>query len=257
VEWTDPKNGGSAYGAHVMQDSGTEAFWAGQNSTSQMRIFNLPDSSTTYSWRDVNIGSWSNTGMSETSPDGIDFLTKLRNFPGNAAIGATRAPGPSTQSGELASDGLWFAWSAGTDSNFKQPHIEMVTFDRSNNFALAQQVQVWNSSYAYVYPALATNACTQEVGMSLEGGGQGNYENYLVGFWGDFVAYIVTNSSVGTTRFGDYVTIRQDPTPSLHGAFFDGFGYGLDAPAAGQSGTQTDAHYVMFGRAGACQQNIQ
>jgi hypothetical protein len=254
VEWTDPKNGGPAYGGHVMQDTGNEAFWAGHNSTSQMRIFSLAEGSTTYFWRDVNIGSWSNTGLSSTSPDGIDFLTKLRNFPDNAVIGATRAPGPSSTSNELFSDGLWFAWSAGTDSNFAQPHIEMVTLDRSNNFAVAQQVQIWNSTYAYVYPALATNACTSEVGFSIEGGGDGNYENHLVGFWGDFVAYITTNSNIGTTRFGDYVTIRQDPTPELHGAFFDAFGYGLDKPSAGQTGTQTDVRYVQFGRAGACQE---
>ncbi len=254
VEWTDPKNGGPAYGGHVMQDTGNEAFWAGHNSTSQMRIFSLAEGSTTYFWRDVNIGSWSNTGLSSTSPDGIDFLTKLRNFPDNAVIGATRAPGPSSTSNELFSDGLWFAWSAGTDSNFAQPHIEMVTLDRSNNFAVAQQVQIWNSTYAYVYPALATNACTSEVGFSIEGGGDGNYENHLVGFWGDFVAYITTNSNIGTTRFGDYVTLRQDPTPDLHGAFFDAFGYGLDKPSAGQTGTQTDVRYVQFGRAGACQE---
>ena len=257
VEWTDPANGGSAYGGHVMQDTGNEAFWAGQNSTSQMRIFSLAEGSGTYFWRDVNIGSWSNSGMSSTTPDGNDFLTKLRNFPGNAAIGATRAFGPPTQSGQFASDGLWFAWSAGTDRNFAQPHIEMVTLDRSNNFALAQQVQVWNSGYTFVYPALATNACTGEVGMALEGGGNGNYENFLVGFWGDFVAYITTGSSVGTTRYGDYVTLRQDPTPSQNGEFFDAFGYGLNSPAAGQSGSQTDARYVQFGRAGACHQQLQ
>jgi len=260
VEWTDPKNGGSAYGSHVMQDTGDEAFWAGHNSTSQMRVFSLAEGSSTYFWRDVNIGTWSNTGMSSTTPDGNDFLTKLRNFPGNAVIGATRAPGLSTSSGELFSDGLWFAWSAGTDGNFAQPHIEMVTLDRSNNFAVAQQVQIWNSGYTFVYPALATNLCTNQVGIAMEGGGgpnKENYENFLVGFWGDFVAYIMTDSSVGTTRYGDYVTIRQDPTPNQNGEFFDAFGYGLNSPAAGQTGTQTDVRYVQFGRAGACTQGTQ
>jgi hypothetical protein len=253
VEWTDPKNGGPAYGSHVMQDTANEIFWAGHNSTSQMRIFSLAEGSTTYFWRDVNIGSWSNTGLSSTTPDSNDFLTKLRDFPGNAVIGATRAPGPPSTAGQLFSDGLWFAWSAGTDRNFPQPHVEMVTLDRNNNFALVQQVQIWNSGYTFVYPALATNACTEEVGFSIEGGGSGNYENHLVGFWGDFVAYITTNSSIGTTRYGDYVTIRQDPTPGLNGAFFDAFGYGLNAPSALQTGPQTDVRYVQFGRAGACQ----
>lgn len=252
VEWTDPSNGGPAYGGHITQDTGGEVFWAGHNTTSQMRVFSLAEGSATYFWRDINIGSWSNTGLSSKTPDGNDFLTKLQNFPGNAVIGATRAPGPPA-SNKLSSDGLWFAWSAGTDSNFTQPHVEMVTLDRSNNFAVVQQAQIWNSAYTFAYPSLATNACTGEVGFSLEGGGSGNYENHLVGFWGDFVAYTTTSSNIGTTRYGDYVTIRQDPTPSLNGAFFDAFGYGLNSPSAGQTGTQTDVRYVQFGRAGACQ----
>jgi hypothetical protein len=108
---------------------------------------------------------------------------------------------------------------------------------------VTQQVQIWNPNYAYGYPALATNACTHEVGLSLEYGGGGNYENHVVGFWGDYVVYITTHSNVGTTRFGDYVTIRQDPTSSLGGRFFDAFGYGLDNP-----GATTDSHYIVFGR---------
>lgn len=243
VQWTDPANGATAYGGHITQDTGNEVFWAGHNSTSQMRIFSLAEGSDTYYWRSRNIGSWSNTGLVSTTPDGKDWMTKLRDFPGNAVLGATRAP-----LGDK-SNGLWFAWSAGTDSNFPRPHVEMVTFDRSDNFKLLQQVQIWNSSYAFAYPALATNRCTGEVGFSLEGGGVGNYENNLVGFWGDFLAYITTASNVGTTRFGDYVTIRQDPGPN-YGAF-DALGYGLNTPPAGQSGTRTDVRYIVFGR--SCQ----
>ena len=94
-------------------------------------------------------------------------------------------------------------WNAATDSNFQQPHVEMVTLDRGNGFNRIQQVQIWNNSFAFGYPALATNACTGEVGLSLEWGGGGNYQNHVVGFWGDFVVYITTASNVGTTRFGD------------------------------------------------------
>jgi hypothetical protein len=259
VEWTNPANGGPAYGAHVSQDTGDSVFWAGQNTTSQMRIFSWAEGSGSYFWRDRNISSWSNTGLSSITPDGQDWLTKLAGFPGNAAIGATRAPGPSSSKGELSSDGIWFAWSAGTDNNFAQPHTEMVEFDINNDFAKVQQVQIWNSAYAFVYPALATNACTGEVGLSLEYGGNNTYyENHVVGFWGDYVVYITTNSNIGTTRFGDYVTIRQDYTPKLFGAYFDAFGYGLNQPPPGSTQVQTDARYVLFGRPGACSpQKIQ
>src|SRR6266481_2899964 len=159
-------------------------------------------------------------------------------IPKNAVLGGTRV-------GNL----LWFGWSAGTDGNFPQPHIEIVTLDRNNNFNTTQQVQVWNPNYAFAYPAFATNVCTNEVGISFEFGGGGNYENHVVGFWGDFVAYITTGSNVGSTRFGDYVSIRQSPaTDANPGNLFDAFGYGINTVPPLGSGVQTDVHYVQFGR---------
>jgi len=242
IDYTTPSDSGSAWGAHLTQNTGDEIFWAGQdnNSTPGLRVFSLAEGSGTYYWRNVPIASWSNTGISSTTPppNSQDWLNKASGFPGNATIGATRS-----------SNQLWFAWDAGTDRNFQQPHVEMVTLDRSDNFKLIQQVQIWNNSYAFAYPALATNACTGEVGLSLEYGGGGNYENHVVGFWGDFVVYVTTNSTVGTTRFGDFVTLRQDHTRGTNGAFFDAFGYGLNS-SGGK--TQTDTRYVVFGRGGAC-----
>ena len=84
--------------------------------------------------------------------------------------------------------------------------------------------------------------------MSFEyGGNKKFYENHVVGFWGDYVAYVTTNSSVGTTRFGDYVTIRQAPaTKANPGNLFAAFGYGLNKLQTG--GTQVDHRYVLFGR---------
>jgi hypothetical protein len=131
----------------------------------------------------------------------------------------------------------------------------MVALDRSNNFNKIQQVQIWNNSYAFGYPALSTNFCTGEVGISFEYGGNGNYENHVVGFWGDYVAYITTGSDVGTDRYGDYVTIRQAPlTDSDPGNLFTAFGFGINKVAPPGSGSNTDVHYILFGRpASSCQ----
>ena len=108
---------------------------------------------------------------------------------------------------------------------------------------------MWNNSYAFAYPAFATNSCTGEVGMSFEYGGNGNYENHVVGFWGDFIAYITTESNAGSTRFGDYVTIRQTPaTDANPGNLFDAFGYGMNTVPPPGTGAQADIHYVLFGR---------
>ena len=238
IEFTDPPDAPMAWGSHVMQDTGDEIFWAGHNSNSQMRVFSLAEGSNTYFWRDVGISSWANTALSSTTPDGQNWLAGSGGFPGSAIIGATRS-----------GNQLWFAWNAGTNNSFQQAHIEMVALDRGNNFSKSQQVQIWNDSYAFAYPSMSTNACTGEVGLSFEYGGNGNYENHVVGFWGDFIAYITTASDVGTTRFGDYVSIRRSPvTDANPGNLFAAFGYGLNAVPTPGTGTNTDVHYVLFGR---------
>jgi len=246
IEYTDPGNGQSAWGAMLSQNTGNGVFWAGEPDNGHLRVFSMYEGQGFYSWRDVGISSFSTTGLSSITPDGQDWLSFLSGFPGTAVIGGTRV-----------GDTVWFAWSAGTDNNFAQPHVEMVQLDSGNNFNKLQQVQIWNNSYAFAYPALATNACTGEVGLSLEyGGNRAFYENHVVGFWGDFLVYITTNSNVGSTRFGDHVTIRQaPPTTANPGNLFTAFGYGLDAPTPPQTGTQSDVHYVLFGRpASSCQQ---
>jgi hypothetical protein len=246
IDYTHPSDSPTSitWGDHLTQDTGNEIFWAGHNGNNTLRVFSLAEGSNTYFWRDVGISSWANNAPTSTTPDGRDWLAKNFNgpggnsFPRNGIIGATRS-----------GNQLWYAWSAGTDSNFQQPHIEMVTLDRSNNFSKIQQVQIWNNSYAFAYPSLATNACSGEVGLSFENGGNGNYENHAVGFWGDFVAYLTTGSNIGTDRFGDYVTIRQAPrTETNPGNLFDAFGFGVNSIPPPGTGTQTDVHYVLFGR---------
>jgi hypothetical protein len=241
IEYTNPANGKMAWGSHLSQDTGNEIFWAGHNSNSQMRIFSLAEGSNTYFWRDRNVSSWPNNAPTSLTPDNQDWLAKNFNgpggnsFPRNGVIGATRTSGQ-----------VWFGWTAGTNERFQQAHVELVAFDPGNNYNKVRQVQVWNNNYAFAYPALATNVCTGEIGMALEFGGGGNYENHVVGFWGDFVVYQTTGSDVGTVRFGDYVTLRQRPLGEDNGGnLFDAFGYGLRTVAGV---TRPDVRYITFGR---------
>jgi hypothetical protein len=241
LDFTDGKNSpsGIVWGAHLVQGTGNEIFWAGHNGNTKLQVYSLAEGSNTYFWRNVGISSWANSGLSSTTPDNQDWMTKLAGFPGNGIVGAART-----------SDQLWFGWSAGTDSNFSKPHVEIAVLDRANNFAKIAQHQIWNGSFAFGYPAFTANVCTGEIGFSMEYGGGGNYENHVVGFWGDFIAYVTTSSNVGTTRFGDYVTLRVATGSDL--GYFDAFGYGLRTAAPPATGTTSDVHYVQFGRPGAC-----
>jgi hypothetical protein len=230
LDFTNPADSAMAWFSHLVQNTGNEIFWAGHNNTSNMRVFSLAENSNSYFWRDVGISSWTNGGFVSTTPDNKNWLTEVSDV-GTWIAGGTRS-----------GNHVWFAWTAGKDNRFQQPHVEMVDLNRANNFSVVQQVQIWNNDYAFAYPALSTNACTKEVGLSLEYGGNGHFENHVVGFWGDFLVYITTNSDTGTTRFGDYVTLRQAPqTKANPGNLFDAFGYGI-------TGGKTDIHYVLFGR---------
>lgn len=230
LEFTNPADSAMAWFAHLVQNTGNEIFWAGHNNTSSMRVFSLAENSNTYFWRDVTIASWTNGGFTSLTPDNQNWLGEV-SLVGTWIAGGTRS-----------GNHVWFAWTAGLDNNFKQAHVNMVDLNRSNNFQVAQQVQIWNNDYAFAYPALTTNRCTGEVGLSLEYGGNGNFENHVVGFWGDFIVYITTASDTGTGRFGDYVTLRQaQPTISNPGNLFNAFGYGI-------TGGKTDIHRVLFGR---------
>ena len=246
LDFTDPANAPSSkvWGEHLAQNTGDEIFWAGHNGNSTLTVYSLKESSNTYFWRDVGIFSWANNAPTSTTPDNIDWLAKNFNgpggnsFPRNGIIGAARS-----------ANLIWLGWTAGTDNSFKRAHVEIVTLDRANNFSRTQQVQVWNDSYAFAYPAFASNGCTGELGMSFEYGGNGNYENHVVGFWGDFVAYITTNSSKGDDRFGDYVSIRRAPvTAKDPGNLFTAFGFGLQKAVPPQTQSTTDVRYVLFGR---------
>lgn len=247
LEFTDPANApvSTVWGEHLTQNTGDEIFWAGHNGNDKLTVYSLKEGSSTYFWRDVGISGWDNNAPTSTTPDGLDWLAKNFNgpggnsFPRNGIIGAARS-----------SNLLWFGWTAGTDAkNFQQAHVEIVTLDRSKNFAKTQQVQVWNNSYAFAYPAFSSNACTGELGMSFEYGGNGHYENHVVGFWGDFVAYITTNSDAGDDRFGDYVSIRRAPVSRANpGNLFTAFGFGINKQPAPATGKQTDIRYVLFGR---------
>ena len=245
--FTKSSDSAAAYGGHLSQNTRDEIFWAGHNTNSAFRVFNWPDSTNTYSWRDINIGSWpqitSTNLMTSTTPDNQDWLNFLSGFPGNAVLGIARSPAGDTQRGGGANL-LYFAWTGAIGNGFKQPQVDWITLDRNNNFALVNQQQVWNPGYAYAYPDFAVNS-RGEIGMSLEWGGGGNYENHVAGFWGDFVVYETTNSNIGSTRFGDRVTIRNHTADLTK---FDAFGYGLNKATPPATGAVSDVHYLVFSR---------
>jgi hypothetical protein len=235
---SDPSKNDLARASHLTQNTEDEVFWAGQNLNSSLRIYSWAEDEPAPFSRDVPISSWANTKLESSTPDGSVLLCAGCWF---NVLGATR---------DTFLNQLWFAWNAGVDSNFPQPHIEMVkvtiipdTIDRYQ----IEQAQIWNNDYAFGYPALSSSSCPGfGIGLSLGSGGNNKYyADHVVGFWGDFKLYKTTHSDLGPgSKYGDYFTIRQN---SDNLGFWDAFGYGVHSQPGG--GNPWDVRYVLFGRA--------
>jgi hypothetical protein len=87
--------------------------------------------------------------------------------------------------------------------------------------SIVSELQVWNSDYAFTYPALATNLEPEEVAIILGWGGSANHANCAMGILGDFVVWF-RDDSTRTVRFGHYLTTRRCDRNSR---LFAGFGY--------------------------------
>ncbi len=275
-----------AWASFLTQDTGKEVYWAGHNGNGALRVFSWPESSNTYTWANVPLPSSYITNadgcakVPKGSPPGT--VPKLCTASGHVgsvapvpALGGETVPPAQDWLFRKADDAIvgatrsgsniWFAWNAApnTAANHPQPYVELVAIDAlATPQVVLSQVQIWNASYAYGLPSLATNACTQEIGFSLARGGGGSvFPNHAVGIWGDYKTYDTTSASVTGSEYGDYVTLRQNYTASLHGAFFDAFGYALTKDKSAGAGfvlpsdqVDIDIRHVVFGRAGACAQ---
>jgi hypothetical protein len=226
-QFTHASDSSVAYLGHLTQNPGPEIFWAGHTSNSSIRVFSWPDGSNTYSWQNIDIGSWPNNAnnlvaLTPTPPSPAqNWLGKLQSNGLFPILGSTRAGSPVGVAGPPQQ--LYFAWTGSSGDGFNFPQVQWVTIG-INPMTLATQRQLQSPSFAVANPALIANS-QGEVGISAEMGGGTTFENHAIGFLIDNRLFTTTNSNFGVSRFGDYVTIRQD---QVNTALFDAFGYGED-----------------------------
>jgi hypothetical protein len=228
------------------QNIGDENYWAAHINNGKIRIYSSKGSEENYSWRERSlVANWpvtpddsaGNPDIVSKPPDASDWISE-----DNRIIGATKV-----------NNQLWFAWTAAAGSgssggfNFPQPHIQIAKVDLDQDYKVVDQMQVWNSTYAFAYPSLTTNS-NNEVGISSGWGGGASYGSHVVGIIGDFVLWYGeaserTSTVLSPTRFGDYLHIRLAHPDTR---FFSGFGYAVkNAKPAGET---ADYLYVEFGR---------
>ncbi len=238
-QYTDPAKSTSAWGAHLVQQTRSQAVWVGQPNNSTLEVFTMPDGGSTYSSFTVPVATWPNGSHSSVGPDGNDWLTKLRDFPNFAVTGGVERRGGN----------VVLAWSAssgkGSSSGFDFPntHGRVAEIDMGTR-SVVSEMQVWNPDYAFAYPALAANS-KNEVGIILGWGGAANHANCAMGIIGDFVVWFRDDSTRTVQRFGDYLTTRP---AQRNGNLFAGFGYFVTEVAGQPSKCTYNPIYVRYGR---------
>lgn len=229
----------TSYGGHISQNTGDEVFWAGHVDNGTMQIFRWHESSTSYSWRNLDVNNWpqASVASANSNGNGNDWLNKLSGFPKFAVIGITRR-----------NNELWMAWTAGSGDgghggfSFPHPHVQVVKMD-INNYHVIEQTQIWNPNHAFAYPCFSTNS-RNEVGVVLGwGGGTILNANTAVGIMGDFVVWYRDGSTWSTNRWGDYVTARRSGT---NDQLFAGFGFVITGNST--ANYAFEPFYVVFGR---------
>ncbi|MFL6796068.1 MAG: FG-GAP-like repeat-containing protein [Xanthobacteraceae bacterium] len=200
-------------------------------STSQERLFNWPDSSGTISWNDINVTTWFDAARSCPGPDALNWCNRNNG----STIGRTSW---------VAGGVIGTMWGSSQGTNHPYPYTRVARFNESTK-ALINEPDIWNSSFAFIYPSVNINDRGHLGGVVFYGGGT-HYPTLATLIWDDFSAapapweaYDVVVSVAGATAWGDYSTTRR------HGA------NGNTWVATGQymaSASAVHTYYVWFGR---------
>ena len=229
----------STWYVRVAQNGGTRAFFAKQNSTSQLRVFYWDESSTLVFHTDVNIASIPTQDWVSRTPGGQDWLAK-------------RAPAEGVVAATKVGNQLWFGWSAGRKVDLgnggsrtvlSQPHIEIAMID-ATRLSLIGERYIWFPDYAYNFPSLATNS-DGEVGMAYQWGGNGTrWANGAVGLLTGTTSLVSVSNGNSGMQGGDYNTVRVDsPSTSC-------FSAATSTQVAETTGAKNHPVFTFFSRQG-------
>jgi hypothetical protein len=216
----------------VAQNCTTRAIFAGHVNTSTLRVFTWDENSTQVTPRDVAVARWAGgNGYLSRTPDGGNWLGRAD----------PRLTGATVRGSEV-----WFAWGSnrGGVNNRPHPFVQIARL-RTSDFAVIDNVNIWDPSSATCYAALSTNSAS-EVGVSYMVGGGPRFPSHVVGILTGTRKDAIVAEGVRAPddeQWGDYLTVRRHyPKQRL----FSATGFTLQGGAAQDS----TPRYVLFGRAG-------
>ena len=193
-------------------------YFAAHVSTSTLRLFSWPESSTDVTYTDVSHTSYPEnfpyscprTGGSSTS----DWCQR-RSF------GGGWAHDDRISTGWVANGVIGFMWDASQGSGglgtFNYPYEHVVRIGESTK-TLINEPYLWNPSVAFSYPSVSVNARGDIAGTTLWGGGS-TFENCGAFIWDsyssppapwEFYGLEYSNSDPNDTLSGDYLATRKN-----------------------------------------------
>ena len=241
------------FAPRLASGTGKTMYFASHNSTSQIRIFQWDQLSTTVAVKDVNIPAWTDHGYTCISPDGSNWC--------GTADGRV-------QTGWVKDGTVAFMWNAANGGSFLHPYIDAVrlnTSDLSIVSGIQGQPLIYNTSNSFLYPSAVPNA-RGDIGLAFyysSNTADANsyvYPSLVGSIWDDFSSpppgwqyYLIAAGKAspafpnGSPRnaWGNYLSTRPFYPNALAwqvgGYVLDGCGY--------DGGDCAKPFYVIFGRA--------
>ena len=217
-------------------------------------IFRWPESSTSVSQTNRLIGTTNFTNPDCKNAAGRDWIERtsawdIRGYRLRGAIGGTGTSGDAVRR-------LTFMWNAAPDGSHTQAHVHSAVF-RESDLTLIAQPHIFNQSFCWGYPVVASNS-QGDLGVTIGAGGNKTpasgtsaHGDILVEdqsspgiSFGGLSATITASATFNRSdhRFGDYFTIRRNERCTLSWVATN---YGLNSGAAFLP-SQVNARYIEF-----------
>lgn len=222
----------------VAQNCADVAYFAAHQDTSTLAVFSWKEGQAAPTQKSVAVARWlGGDGYFSRTADGRRWLDRAD---------------PRITGATMTKKELWFAWTVDRNSNHRpRPFIQIARLD-AKTLTLIDNVNVFNSTSATAYPALATNE-NDEVGISyMVGGGPLNPSHAVGILTGTRRDLIVSNGdrgplsddNTGKGEWGDYLTLRRAfPNQKL----FAATGFTMKGPGD-SSNRDCTPRFVVFGR---------
>ena len=180
----------------------TDTMYFGSHvTTSMVRIHEWPENANILTAHDVAVQLWSNASRVAVGPDGRPWLGRSD---------------PRITAAWAANGSIGFGWSAAQDASFDFPHVRFAVID-TGGWTVTTEPHLWNTGFAYAYPAAAPNA-DGAIGISVAfGGGSTFHPGVPVGTFDEATETWQLSAAVDGThgptanKWGDYLTVRPDP----------------------------------------------